>query len=265
MENSARNQFLKTMNEPALPSVPNAPSYIDSHKAPGKGESYDEYYASDPERRYLWEQERRVLNCILREFYGDKAVHLLDFACGTGRIASFLESQVASSCAVDVSDSMLEVARKKLVRARLLNANLLIENPFPKASFNLITAFRFFLNAEPDLRTAALKTLEPLLEESGCLVFNIHQNTHSLYYWPTRLYTRLLQKESSVTLSIGQCSQVLKQVGLKIVRVYPVGLLHIPKLRFRDRTRKWVDEAAIRCSVLGRISDSPIIVARKSV
>jgi SAM-dependent methyltransferase len=239
-------------------------SYVDSHKAPGKGVEYDAYYSSDHEAQYLWQQERRVLVRLLHEFFDGRSAHLLDFACGTGRITSFLETRVESSCAVDVSDSMLEVARQKLVRTRLLKVNLLEENPFPNNHFNLITAFRFFLNAELELRAAAWRALTPLLADDGCLVFNIHQNRHSLYYWPKRLYCRARHREPVTTLAIGECAHALKQVGLKIIRIYPVGFLRIPKLHFPDRIREVIDGAAMRSDLLSRFSDSPIIVARRS-
>jgi len=240
-----------------------ARSYIESHKAPGKGESYDGYYASDLETQYLWRQEQRVLAAVLDQYYAKRPVHLLDFACGTGRIAGFLENRVASSWGVDVSDSMLSVARKKLAHTRLLQVNLIEECPFPKASFNLITAFRFFLNAEPELRKATVKALAPLLADDGFFVFNIHRNSHSLYYWPTRFYRRLYHSQPEVTSSIGECSQLVREVGLTIVRVYPVGLLHLPRFHFSERTRQWIDGVAMRRSVLGRLSDCPTVVARK--
>lgn len=238
-------------------------SYIDSHKAPGKGESYDGCYASDPETQYLWRQEQRVLAEVLDHYYAKRPVHLLDFACGTGRIAGFLENRVASSCGVDVSGSMLSVACKKLSHTRLLQMNLVEECPFPRASFNLITAFRFFLNAEPELREAATKVLASLLADDGFFVFNIHRNSHSLNYWLTRFYCRFHHSQPEVASSIGECSQPLRVAGLTIVRVYPVGLLHLPRCHFSDRTRHWVDGVARRSSVLGRLSDSPIAVARK--
>jgi SAM-dependent methyltransferase len=238
-------------------------SYVDSHKAPGKGDSYDAYYASNSEMRYLWAQERRVLDCLLGEWFSGRVPALLDFACGTGRITGFLEDRVASSCGVDVSDSMLAVARAKLTRTRLLKVNLLEKCPFPKGSFDLITAFRFFLNAEPELRLAVLRALEPLVARDGCLVFNVHQNRHSLYYWPERVCSRMRRIEPSVTLSIGECKRILRHVGLEIVRIYPVGLLHLPKLRFSNAARERFDRLAMRSSTLARFSDSPIVVARR--
>lgn len=239
-------------------------SYIESHQAPGRGEAYDTFYAEDPEVRYLWQQERRVLRQLLRDFYPENPVHLLDFACGTGRITRFLESRVASSCGVDVSEAMLSVARQKLRRTTVLSLNLLEDCPLRAQSFNLITAFRFFLNAEPELRSAALRTLEPLLAQGGCLVFNVHQNRHSLYYGPTWLYYRLRHVPAVPTLTIDECRPLLEQVGLRICRVYPVGLLHLPKLRFSGPARKRVDGWAMRWRGLSRFSDSPIVVARRA-
>jgi SAM-dependent methyltransferase len=249
------------MNSPGLAS--NLESYVESHQAPGKGEAYDAYYAADPEMRCLWQQEQRVLLRILREFYSTQPAHLLDFACGTGRIAGCLENQVASSSAVDVSETMLAQARKKLARTRLLRINLLETCPFPKASFTLITAFRFFLNAEPSLRTAAVRALQPLLAEGGCFVFNIHQNSDSFYYRLTRFYCRMRNWGTVQTLSLAECERLLEPVGLRLCRVYPVGLLHIPKVRFSDQARQWVDGVGSRSNALGRLSDSPIVVARK--
>lgn len=266
MDKIGRNLMERTYpHKPMSPAFSRSfRSYEESHQAPGKGESYETYYSSDPEMQYLWRQECRVLERVLEEYFRGQPPHLLDFACGTGRIASFLESRVASSYAVDISDSMLDIARKKLTRTNLFKVNLIKERPFPEKSFNLITAFRFFLNAEPELRLAALRALEPLLAEGGCFVFNIHQNLHSLYYWPSHLYARIRHIPPDVTLSIGECDAILRQVGLRIERVYPVGLLHIPKLRFSDSMRERVDGVAMRSISLGRMSDSPIIVARRN-
>jgi len=244
-------------------SIPKAESYVNSHTTPGRGLAYDDYYASDPEVQYLWAQERRVLTQMLGDFYANRPVHLLDFACGTGRITSFLEDWVESSCGVDVSESMLMEARKKLARTALLKVNLLEECPFARKSFNLITAFRFFLNAEPGLRRAALNALAPLLAEDGCFVFNIHRNRYSFHHWLTGFYCRVRHCPPERTLSIGECDRLLAQVGWEICRVYSVGLLHIPKLRFSDGARERGDQLGLRWKALGRFSDSPIIVARK--
>jgi predicted TPR repeat methyltransferase len=79
-------------------------TYLDSHKAPGKGRPYDSDYATDPLLRYLWQEEQAVLDRILADYYASTPVDLLDFACGTGRVAGALEDRVRSVTGIDVSE-----------------------------------------------------------------------------------------------------------------------------------------------------------------
>jgi SAM-dependent methyltransferase len=109
-----------------------APTYTDSHTTPGKGRQYDEYYGSDPWARYLWSREQEVLAQALDEFLGGRSVRALDFACGTGRICSFLESRVASCSGVDVSEAMLGEARNCSAR-RCTARTLMGRCPFERS------------------------------------------------------------------------------------------------------------------------------------
>lgn len=238
-------------------------TYVDSHKAPGKGAFYDEYYATEPVLQYLWEKEQEVLVGILAEFYAGTPIDLLDFACGTGRIAGALEDKVRSATGVDVSESMLEVARRKLRRTSLLNANVLEQPMFPGRTFNLITAFRFFANAEPELRCGALRALEPLLADDGYLVFNTHQNEGAMFTRLARAYRRLRRRPTDATLSLDECRNLLAEIGLEIERVYPVGLVHLPYVNLPHAIYRAADRLASTSAMLTAMSESPIIVARR--
>ena len=239
-------------------------SYVDSHKAPGKGRQYDEYYATDAWGRYLWSREQEVLTQALEMFFGSrKDVRALDFACGTGRISSFLERHVASCTGVDVSEAMLEQARRKLERTTLVNANLLEGSPFEKESFDLITAFRFFVNAEPALRRAALRALAPLLAPGGHLIFNNHQNIDAPYMRLARAYAAWRGFEAFNVLSIAQCRELVAEVGLEIVHVFPVGTLRLPKLALPDALYRMADRIASASAITARLATSPILVARR--
>src|SRR5438552_10625693 len=99
-------------------------SYVDSHTNPGKGRQYDTVYTTDSWHRFLWAREQRILDQLLEDFFSGVPVDLLDFACGTGRIAGALEEKVRSAVGVDVSEPMLEVARSKLRRTTLYHGNL---------------------------------------------------------------------------------------------------------------------------------------------
>ena len=73
---------------------------------------------------------------------------------------------------------MLEEAQRKLKRTEIIQADITKEDIFAGREFNLITAFRFFLNAEENLRKDALNTITSLLSEDGYFVFNNHRNIY---------------------------------------------------------------------------------------
>jgi predicted TPR repeat methyltransferase len=240
-------------------------SYIHSHTAPGKGIAYDHSYRENHFQRYLWAREQRILDSILATYFPGTPVDLLDFACGTGRIVSVLEHRVRSATGVDVSEAMLEVARKKLKRTKLHNGNLLQDRLFPDRQFNLITAFRFFVNAESELRVSALRALEPLLAPGGFLVFNNHQNLDAPYLRLARAYARWRGFAPCNTLCLAQCRALLAGVGLEIVRLYPAGMLHLPKNRLPHGLYRAADRCADLFEALAKYSESPVIVARRQV
>jgi SAM-dependent methyltransferase len=242
---------------------PDQLTYLDSHKAPGKGRSYDRDYSTDPLLRYLWQEEQAVLDRILADYYASTPVDLLDFACGTGRVAGALEDRVRSATGIDVSESMLEVARAKLHRTELINANLLDECVLEGREFNLITAFRFFANAERELRRGALRALEPLLTEDGYFVFNNHQNLGAMYSRLAQAHHRLRHRRPYVTLSLGECEKLLAEVGLEIERIYPLGLLHLPRVRLPHALYRRADRLASTSDLLAARTESPIIVAQR--
>ena len=74
---------------------------------------------------------------MLNDLYGNKEIALLDFACGTGRITEFLEDKVNYSTGVDVSESMLKIARKKLKLTKIIKADLTKKNILIGTKYNL--------------------------------------------------------------------------------------------------------------------------------
>src|SRR6185295_8842136 len=103
----------------------------------------------------------------------------LDFACGTGRITEMMAPLAQESIGVDVSGTMLEVARVKCPHVRFMESDLTRDN-LDIGLFDMVTAFRFFGNAQDELRSAALKAVVALLRPGGHLVINSHRNPLSL-------------------------------------------------------------------------------------
>ena len=193
-----------------------AMDYRKSHLNPEKGESYHTSFLNSPYRSMVWEFEKGILNNILMTFYKGFEVHHLDFACGTGRILAHYSIYASISVGVDVSPSMLEVARNNPNQSELFEADLAKDDVLGERKFNLITAFRFFPNADQKLRMSAMRVLTKHLEDNGYLVFNNHKNTGSTR---NRL-ARLCGRRGYKGMSIADVKALLAENGLELVKVY---------------------------------------------
>jgi ubiquinone/menaquinone biosynthesis C-methylase UbiE len=238
-------------------------SYRESHKYAAKGVEYEAYYQNKAWQRFLWSREQEIILRILEKYFAGRDVHLLDFACGTGRITELLENRVKTSTGVDVSGSMLAIAREKLKRTEIIETDITEENVLKPRKFNLITAFRFFLNAEPELRSEAIRAIAELLDEDGYLVFNNHQNSGSP--WIKLRYAHYRKKNPEGTfnvMSIEQMKKLAEGAGLEIVEIYPVGFFNPPKIPASYHLNRAIDWAAGKFDFLNRFSESPITVCR---
>jgi SAM-dependent methyltransferase len=195
--------------------------YRRSHIHPDKGKSYHLTFSENPYRRMVWQFEKNILDRILSTFFKGEPIRHLDFACGTGRILSYLEDRVSSSTGVDVSPSMLEIARQNNRSAEILKADLTEIDVLGKRKFNLITAFRFFPNAEEELRTEAIKILISHLDDNGLLVFNNHKNAGSARY---RL-ARLLGRGGGQGMTNDEVRELVARNELEILKIFPLCIL----------------------------------------
>src|SRR5690606_32435128 len=141
--------------------------------------AYDLRFTRNPHRAMMWAMERDVLDEIVRECLGGRVTAYLDFACGTGRIVAHVEEYADYAAGVDVSADMLELARARTQRAELIECDMTRSSCFSDRSFQLITAFRFFPNAQAELRRDVMAVLVSLLDKDGFIVFNNHLNASS--------------------------------------------------------------------------------------
>jgi len=198
-------------------------SYRDSHSSPEYGKRYERTYSQG----YYYEQwikvERPLLQNILKQTIDSGASSCLDFACGTGRILLLIEEMFSIAYGVDVSDSMLKIAREKCKTAVIEKRDLAL-NPF-EYRFDVITAFRFFLNAEPQLRNEALMSIHKHLDDNGILVTNCHVNKWSplgIFY---QLREAVWKHKNANTLSLSEFKEILEINSFQIQSVYRYGYL----------------------------------------
>jgi len=141
---------------PGLATEAAAPeSYRRSHLA--RGDAYDANLASSPFDDYLSRAEAHYLGRLLGTVLPARINRYLDFACGTGRITRQLESRADESFGVDISPSMLRIARTRCRFTEFVHADLtdFARQTHELSGFDVVTAFRFFGNAEPALRRLA--------------------------------------------------------------------------------------------------------------
>jgi len=187
-------------------------------------------YAVDSYSTSIWALQRPVLEKILKDFRQKRngPVHLLDFACGTGRVLSCLESLTDTAHGVDISQNMVALARRKCTRARLQVGDILTQPELLQKSYDVISCFRFILNVEPVLRRQVLGRLRTVLQPDGLLLVNIHGSSHSLRH-PAILWRRRRRADAKADVMLNEMSpaeakQLLFENGFDIVQQFGFGL-----------------------------------------
>ena len=236
--------------------------YRDSHTDAGKGQLYDERFDRWPWRRYLWQREREILTDVLTRRLQDGPITHLDFACGTGRILEFLRPFTSQSVGLDVSESMLGRCRAKAPDAEIINADITHTDVLGHRTFRLITAFRFFAHAQPELRTQAMEALSWHLADDGILVFNNHRNRSSTLLALGRCLGREVWG-----MSRGEVAELVASAGLAVDEVFAVGALpisdHRPML-FPPSVHATADRAVNLCGLGPILCQDCIYVCRRA-
>ena len=143
-----------------------------------KGDTYDATISAHPFDAYMARIEAAYLRDIVPTL-ADRHSRYLDFASGTGRITETVSPLVGESIGVDISDSMLRIARQKCPAVRFLCMDIAHDSE-DLGQFDLATSFRFFGNAEDDLRRTVLRALARLIRPGGHLIVNSHRNPRAL-------------------------------------------------------------------------------------
>ena len=120
-------------------------SYRYSHLE--KGKNYDDKLTEVLMENYNIKMEAKILTKLIPSLFPNGVNRFLDFAGGTGRITKLIEPFVLESIAIDVSESMLAVAKKKCKRTKFILADI-TKVPMNLEPFDLVTAFRFFGNRD---------------------------------------------------------------------------------------------------------------------
>ena len=185
----------------------------------------------------LWQQEKALMDRMVERWVPERR-RLLDFACGTARVLAHLEARFGSAVGLDISPDMLENARPKVEKATLVCGDATRDPDVVDGDFDLITSFRFFLNAQPELRDEAMAWLaSKLRDERSVLFFNMHGNRFSTRQLAARF--KKLQGKTVNWMTPRQVRRLVERHGLEIVEWHGLGYFdkfiykHVPKFLWR--------------------------------
>ncbi|HQR40301.1 MAG TPA: class I SAM-dependent methyltransferase [Blastocatellia bacterium] len=184
-----------------------------------RGGKYDSSVAGDPFGAYMTAWETWHVAALLQSHMSRGVTRCLDFACGTGRMTTVLGRVAQEVVGVDISESMITEARKKLPSARFVVADLTSEG-VDLGTFDLVSSFRFFGNAETDLRIKVLRELNRRMKDGAFLMVNNHRN-------PAALINRLDRAQGvhvDMDLTPAKFKRLLREAGFEIVTVRPIGV-----------------------------------------
>ncbi len=238
------------------------PDYSSSHLHAGA--PYDARFRDRPGRAAMWLLEQELIGKIFPRLAPARA---LDFATGTGRIASRLETCLPG-CelhGIDISADMLGVARsrcKRVVFHAMDGRQALHE--FGREAFDVVSAFRFFSNADPQLREDAAGQIAGLTRPGGHVVVNNHRN-----FWSTSYMA--MRATGNAGGNFGSRNADIQDLFLKrgFVRVHSYSLGIWPQTDVRSGFLSWPATIALErfnmrcCSRVHALGYNMIFIFRK--
>lgn len=119
------------------------------------------------QRQFLWE-DLKPLSQYVQE--GDR---VLDLGCGNGRLFKLFENKNIEYFGIDVSEKMIEIAKKNYPQGKFLVADVL-NLPFPQNYFNEVFAIALLHHIPSEsLRLQSLSEIKRVLKPEGLLIISV--------------------------------------------------------------------------------------------
>src|SRR4051794_27452497 len=109
----------------AEPGFQGRPDYRSAHLGAATANDYDhDFHDPNTAKGLHWRLEQRMLGEVLDDLVFPRPRVAVDFACGTGRVLSFLEPKVDRTIGINISPDMLAIARARCSRSELLQGDI---------------------------------------------------------------------------------------------------------------------------------------------
>lgn len=131
----------------------------------------------DPYRNYagiydrIFDSMNKGLKLVgIRMFRPSKGMNILDVGCGTGSHLELYQRYKCNLFGIDLSPSMLEVARERLGDTAQLELGDATEMPYKDNKFDLVISMLSLHEMSPATRSAVLKEIKRVLKFDGRLL-----------------------------------------------------------------------------------------------
>ena len=143
----------------------NAKKFEQYYKRGDVVRTYDSQREANKHRRDNREKEAKVYLKFLEKEKNDK---ILEIGCGSGYLTQYL----GNITAIDTSTGLLEIAKKKCLDAKFLEASVL-KLPFKDHEFDKATTHRVIGNFNEDEYRIAIREIGRVLKKDGIFVFDM--------------------------------------------------------------------------------------------
>jgi SAM-dependent methyltransferase len=223
-------------------TTPTSSTYREYFDETEAGRYQDVVYGDRSHATLVWEIQRDLVDALLDDptFVPHREAYL-DFACGTGRITGHVAPRFEHAVGVDISASMLAHAAERLPDVELVCANVSEDPGSVEGPFDLVSMFRFVLNADPDDVAAALTWVRSRLRDDDSRVLANNQGNQYSYMLGWKMARVALRRdhrrETGNILSDRRIAEIFRAGGFEVERRVGCGLLPPAALRAIDYDR----------------------------
>jgi len=135
-------------------------------------------------RNFFWRDFEFLERYVFEKDY------VLDFGCGNGRLAKFLESKNIKYFGVDVSQKLINIAQKRYPREKFSKINRQDSLAFNDNFFNKIFSIAVFHHFPPTIASFWAKELKRVLKCGGTMIITVWNLEQEGYFIPDKKNNR---------------------------------------------------------------------------
>jgi len=202
------------------------PDFLEEDRKEKVYKFYNKFAKNYDKDRYASEDQKindfLTKQIVLGFTNGIKGKKILDCGCGTGRFVEFFAKEGAEVVGSDISENMLEIAKKKVPAAAFVKADI-FSLPFENKTFDIIICSQVLTHLHNYKKP--LLEMKRVLKDEGIIIIDIRN-----ILWPYRLpllLKRIFKKSNGDYYpdytSIWRIKGICNEIGLKVDNFRGIG------------------------------------------